>query len=73
MEQIIIHTDYIRLDACLKFCAVVGTGGEAKSLIQEGYVLVNGEVCTQRGKKLRPGDAVTMGGETFVVSSGETE
>ena len=71
METILIHTEFIRLDACLKFCAMVGTGGEAKSLIQEGYVLVNGAVCTQRGKKLYPGDKVTLGGETFVVASGE--
>lgn len=71
MESVLIHTAFIRLDAFLKFCAMVGTGGEAKSLIQEGYVLVNGEVCTQRGKKLYPGDTVALGGETVVVASGE--
>lgn len=68
METIQIHTEFIRLDACLKFCAAVGTGGEAKSLIQEGYVLVNGEVCTQRGKKIRPGDTISLGGETFAIT-----
>lgn len=71
METILIHTEFIRLDACLKFCAMVGTGGEAKTLIQEGYVLVNDQVCTQRGKKLYPGDTISLGGETFVVASGE--
>ena len=60
METILIHTDFIRLDALLKFAAAVGTGGEAKAVIQEGLVSVNGEVCTQRGKKLRAGDRVAF-------------
>lgn len=60
MEKIIIQTDFIRLDALLKFAALVGTGGEAKAVIQEGLVTVNGEVCTQRGKKIYPGDQVTF-------------
>ncbi len=58
MEQIAIHTEFIKLDALLKFAALVGTGGEAKTVIAEGLVSVNGEVCTMRGKKLRPGDVV---------------
>ena len=58
METVSISTEFIRLDAFLKFAGAVGTGGEAKLLIADGQVTVNGEVCTQRGKKLRPGDSV---------------
>lgn len=54
-----IQTDYIRLDALLKLGGVTGTGGQAKRMIQEGRILVNGEICLMRGKKLRPGDRVT--------------
>ena len=60
MEKISIETEYIKLDSMLKFAAAVGTGGEAKYVISEGMVTVNGEVCTQRGKKLRPGDKVEL-------------
>ena len=59
MDSILIHTDFIKLDAMLKFAGLVETGGEAKLLIQQGQVQVNGEVCTMRGKKLRGGDTVT--------------
>ena len=58
METITITTEYIKLQDLLKFAAAVETGGEAKLVIQEGDVTVNGEVCTMRGKKLRPGDVV---------------
>ena len=58
MEQIAITTDFIKLDAFLKFAALVGTGGEAKMVIADGLVGVNGQTCTQRGKKLYPGDVV---------------
>ena len=58
MEKIAITTEFIKLDAFLKFAALVGTGGEAKFVISEGMVAVNGETCTQRGKKIRPGDKV---------------
>ena len=51
-----IDTDFIRLDAFLKMCDAVQSGGHAKIVIQDGEVRVNGEVCTQRGKKLRKGD-----------------
>ena len=61
MEQKIkITTEFIKLDALLKFAGAVETGGEAKQVIQEGAVKVNGEVCTMRGKKLRPGDTVEL-------------
>ena len=58
MEKIAIQTEYIKLDALLKYAALTGTGGEAKLAIAEGMVKVNGEVCTMRGKKIRPGDTV---------------
>lgn len=64
--EIAIETDFIKLEALLKYASFVETGGEAKSLIQEGSVLVNGGACTQRGKKLRPGDIVSLG-ETEVL------
>ena len=58
MEKIQIETEFIKLDSLLKFAALVGTGGEAKYVISEGLVEVNGETCTQRGRKIRPGDKV---------------
>lgn len=67
MEKIAIETEFIKLDALLKFAALVGTGGEAKYVISEGMVKVNGEVCTMRGKKLRPGDRVDFAGNELLV------
>ena len=67
MEKISIETEYITLDSMLKYAAVAGTGGEAKFVINEGLVFVNGEVCTQRGKKLRPGDRVEFQGMSFEI------
>ena len=58
METISITTEYIKLDALLKFASLVGSGGEAKIAVAEGLVTVNGEVCTMRGKKIRAGDVV---------------
>jgi ribosome-associated protein len=66
-ERIQITTEFIKLDSLLKFAAVVGTGGEAKDAIQSGDVTVNGEVCTMRGKKIRPGDRVELGGEIALI------
>lgn len=63
MTEIKIETEFIKLDALLKFANLVSSGGEAKICIAEGEVLVNGEICTMRGKKLRPGDTVELGGE----------
>ncbi len=63
MEQrIVIQTEFIRLQDLLKFAGLVPTGGEAKAAVQEGLVKVDGEVCTQRGKKLRPGSLVEYDG-----------
>ena len=67
METIQIQTDFIKLDAFLKYAALVGTGGEAKLVIADGLVQVNGEVCTMRGKKLRAGDSVEFAGQKLLV------
>lgn len=66
-EHVKINTEYIKLDALLKFAGAAETGGEAKQAIQEGEVKVNGQVCAMRGKKLRPGDRAELKGRTFVV------
>ena len=67
-QQVIsITTEYIKLEALLKLANLVGSGGEAKVLIQEGQVSVNGDVCTMRGKKLRPGDRAVIDDETELV------
>lgn len=68
-ERIEISTQFIKLDAFLKFANAAETGGMAKALIEEGRVRVNGEVCTQRGKKLRPGDTVEIPGALFAVAA----
>ena len=67
MEMITITTEYIKLQDLLKLAAITATGGEAKLLIQDGEVLVNGEVGTMRGKKLRPGDVVEALGRSCGV------
>ncbi|MDE6588964.1 MAG: RNA-binding S4 domain-containing protein [Oscillospiraceae bacterium] len=66
-ERIKIETPFIRLDALLKFAGAVETGGEAKVVIQDGEVTVNGGVCTMRGKKMYPGDRAGLDGRVFVV------
>lgn len=68
MRMITITTEFIKLQDLLKFSAVAESGGEAKRMVQEGQVLVNGQVCTMRGKKLRPGDLVRVGGEEFSLN-----
>lgn len=67
MREIPIRTEYIKLDALLKYAALCETGGMAKEVIQQGEVLVNDAVCTMRGKKIRPGDTVTFSGESIRV------
>ena len=64
-----ISTEYIKLESAMKLANIVPTGGSAKAEIQEGYVSVNGEVCTMRGKKLYPGDKFAFEGETFVITN----
>ena len=65
MKTITITTEFIKLQDLLKFANLVETGGEAKERVQAGEALVNGEVCTMRGKKLRPGDVVTFDGREY--------
>ena len=55
---VVISTEFIKLESALKLSNAVSSGGEAKALIQDGQVMVNGEICTMRGKKLRPEDKV---------------
>ena len=71
--QVAITTEYIKLQDALKFANVVYSGGEAKTVILEEQVKVNGEVCTMRGKKLRPGDRVEFAGQHFVICANEAE
>ncbi|PHV70626.1 hypothetical protein CS063_10005 [Sporanaerobium hydrogeniformans] len=67
MKEIKINTEFIKLDQLMKFANLVQSGGEAKGLIAQELVLVNGEICTQRGKKIRPGDQVEFDGEVVCV------
>ncbi|GFO59660.1 RNA-binding protein [Geomonas silvestris] len=62
-----IDTEFIKLDSFLKAVDAVSSGGEAKIIISEGMVQVNGEVELRRGRKLRPGDRVAVGGKSFSV------
>lgn len=67
IEVVVISTPFIKLDSFLKFAGAAETGGQAKELVQGEEVLVNGEICTMRGKKLRPGDTVDVRGRVFSV------
>ena len=69
-QTIPIHTEFIKLDQLLKFAGVAETGGRGKELVQAGEVLVNGEQCLMRGKKIRAGDTVTLDDITLVVEQG---
>jgi len=66
-EKISIKEDFIRLDSALKLASLVGTGGHAKIVIQNGEVKVNGEVCTMRGKKLYKGDTAEYDGNGIII------
>ena len=63
-----ITTEFIKLQDAMKYANAVYSGGEAKVLIQEGQVQVNGEVCTMRGKKLRPGDTFSFHGSVYAIT-----
>ena len=65
---VVIQTEFIKLQDAMKYANIVYSGGEAKQLILDEQVLVNGEVCTMRGKKLRPGDKFTFMGQTYLIS-----
>ncbi len=64
-EKVMITTEFIKLDSFLKYAGLTDTGGQAKELVLDGQVKVNGEVCTMRGKKIRPGDVVEVQGAIF--------
>ena len=66
-ERVKIETPFIKLQDLLKFAGAVDTGGEAKLAVQQGEVKVNGETCTMRGRKLRPGDRAELPGLALVV------
>ena len=67
MEKIILREEYIKLGQALKAAGLVGSGVEAKIVIANGEVFVNGKVETQRGKKLYDGDQVEYGGERILI------
>lgn len=68
MKKVTITTEFIKLQDLLKFANLVETGGEAKERVQSGEVKVNGEVCSMRGKKIRPGDVVLFAGQELTVA-----
>ena len=65
---VVIQTEFIKLESAMKLANVVPSGGSAKNEIQEGYVKVNGEVCTMRGKKLYPGDTFSFMGTEYIIT-----
>ena len=67
IQELAITTEFIKLQDAMKYANIVMSGGEAKQLIQEEQVLVNGEVCTMRGKKLRDGDTFSFEGMAFKI------
>jgi len=71
VSRVYISGEYIKLDALLKFASLVSTGGEAKHRIKNGEVYVNKEVCTSRGKKIKPGTVVRAGNDVILVKQAE--
>ena len=67
MEKVIIRDDFIKLGQAMKLAGMVGSGVDAKMLIQDGQVEVNGEVEYKRGKKLHEGDVITFNGESVQI------
>ncbi len=70
---VVITTEYIKLESAMKLANIVPSGGSAKTEIQEGYVSVNGEVCTMRGKKLYPGDKFEFDGDSYRICAHEAQ
>ena len=68
-EKVLITTEFIKLDSFLKYAGLTDTGGQAKEMVLEGMVKVNGEVCTMRDKKIRPGDVVEADGRRFEAAA----
>ncbi len=71
--SVVIHTEFIKLQDAMKYANLVYSGGEAKQLILEGQVKVNGEVCTMRGKKLYPGDSFSFMGGNYRMCRNESD
>ena len=71
MKKIYIRDEFIKLGQAMKLSGLVSSGSDAKALIEEGEVFVNGEVCTMRGKKLRPGDVFSFMDDQVEVCAGE--
>ena len=67
IKRLSIKEDFIRLDSAMKLAGIVSTGGHAKTVIQNGEVKVNGEICLMRGKKLKCGDTAEFDGFKFVI------
>ena len=67
MIPVVIGTEFIKLEAALKYANATESGGEAKAVIQDGLVAVNGEICTMRGKKLYPGDKVSFEENVYLI------
>lgn len=70
---VVIHTEFIKLQDAMKYANIVYSGGEAKQMILDGMVSVNGETCTMRGKKLYPGDSFTFDGQSYLISIHEAQ
>ena len=70
---VVISTEFIKLEAAMKLANIFSTGGNAKMVIQDGLVSVNGEICTMRGKKLYPGDRFSFMGCTYEISKYDAE
>ena len=67
---VVISTEFIKLESAMKLANIIPSGGTAKLVIQEGYVEVNDEVCTMRGKKLRDGDVFSFQNLSFKIVNG---
>ena len=65
---VVITSEFIKLESAMKLANIIPSGGTAKLVIQDGYVKVNDEVCTMRGKKLYPGDTFAYEGQTYLIS-----
>lgn len=64
---VVIGTEFIKLESAMKLANILPSGGAAKAEIQSGFVTVNGEVCTMRGKKLYPGDRFVYEGQSYLI------